>query len=391
MTTAEPHIALLDLYAGGHHRMYLELLVRQFIKQQVPGRLTIFLGPAFERVHVGFADTLRDMGHGRVSVFMLDELPDIREGALTLRQLLGNDRAHGVALEKVATHRPDHVVVMTFDHAQLTTARFRDTRISLWGIYFRASFHYHAESLATRFNHIRKKIVLRRAVRNMSLKGLFCLDPWAVEPVNKLAGRPVAVALPDGNTTSAHLKPPATSTTRTYLFFGVLSEWKGLGVVMNAWDKRPPGDARLIIAGRLSHDANPAFRSRVYAFSQRKDVTLYEKYISENELGTLFSSADVILIPYQSHIGSSNVLIKAAQAGRPVIGPSAGMVGRQIEKHSLGLALDCSSVDQLADALALPASAIPFDAAAARAFAADNTESRMANVFFQTLIPSWHP
>lgn len=389
--TAKPHIALLDLYAGGHHRMYLELLVRQFIEQQVPGRLTLFLGPAFERVHAGFADTLRNMAPRRIEVVMLSDLPDTPEGTLTTRQLIGNDRTHGLALRTIAAHRPDHVVFMYFDHAQLTTARFHDAHISLWGIYFRASFHYPATTLAARLNGLRKKVVLKRAVRSASLKGLFCLDPWAVEPVNELAGQPVAVALPDGNTTTICFTPPKASPNPTYLFFGVLSERKGLSVTMEAWEKRPPGAARLILAGRLPHDANLAYRSRVEAFSRRRDVTWHKSYIAEKDIGALFASAHSVLIPYQRHIGSSNVLIKAAQAGRPVIGPSWGLVGRQIKTHTLGLALDCSSNEKLSEALERPPADIPFNLAAARAFALENTEHRMAKTFFQTLIPSWHP
>jgi len=389
VNTAQPHIALVDLYAGGHHRMYLEILVRQFVTQQVPGRMTLFLGPAFERIHPGFQDGIRNMAPECVDVVMLEGLDHIREGTMSWQELVANDRAHGVALEQVEAHRPDHVVIMTFDHAQLTTARFRNPDISLWGIYFRASFHYPPSTAMDRLRRIRKKLLLARAVRNSSLKGLFCLDPWAVEPIDRLARRSMAVALPDGNTTMVEYQPPVTSSMRTYLFFGVLSEWKGLGVTMDAWEKQPPENARLVLAGRTPRDVDPEFRSRLLTFSRREDVLWHETYIQEEAIGTLFSDAHIVLIPYQAHIGSSNVLIKAAQAGRPVIGPSNGQVGRQIVAHHLGLAIDSSSVSELADALALPPSAIPFNVTAARAFAAENTEYRMARVFYDTLAPIW--
>ena len=99
--------------------------------------------------------------------------------------------------------RPDHAVLMYFDHAQLALGfglRF-DFPVRLSGIYFRPSLHYgrfdgHAASPKERAASLRKRLVLWAALRNPHLDGLFSLDPFALPDVRRLGRAGQAVALP---------------------------------------------------------------------------------------------------------------------------------------------------------------------------------------------------
>ncbi|MDA1029678.1 MAG: hypothetical protein O3B41_11590, partial [Bacteroidetes bacterium] len=86
--------------------------------------------------------------------------------------------------------------------------------------------------------------------------------------------------------------------------------------------------------------------------------------------------------------GSSGILIRAAAAGKPVLGSSYGMVGRNITRHQLGFAVDCNEPEQLVEAvtafIADPAGA--FDAATSLAFAQSNSSKAFAQTILADLV-----
>jgi glycosyltransferase involved in cell wall biosynthesis len=58
------------------------------------------------------------------------------------------------------------------------------------------------------------------------------------------------------------------------------------------------------------------------------------------------------LVAYRGHIGSSNVLIRAAAEGIPVVGSDWGLLGHYIRDRRLGRAVDTTDAGALAQALA---------------------------------------
>jgi glycosyltransferase involved in cell wall biosynthesis len=108
--------------------------------------------------------------------------------------------------------------------------------------------------------------------------------------------------------------------------------------------------------------------------------------VSDEEMHALFAAASLVLVPYQRHVGSSGVVVRAAAAGVPVLGPSYGMLGMLIEDRCLGESVDTTRPEELAAGLARfldPSTPFPFDAEKARAYAAANTEEAMASTLFR--------
>jgi glycosyltransferase involved in cell wall biosynthesis len=104
-----------------------------------------------------------------------------------------------------------------------------------------------------------------------------------------------------------------------------------------------------------------------------------DQHLSDEEGFRLIAGADLCLLPYQRHIGSSNVLLKAAAAGVPVLGPDYGLVGRYVRDHSLGLVVDTESPRAIAAALQTFAErrgVERFDASAAAALASSHSVER---------------
>lgn len=62
-----------------------------------------------------------------------------------------------------------------------------------------------------------------------------------------------------------------------------------------------------------------------------------DRYVSDAEEALCFCSADVVLLPYIRHFGSSGVLSLAAGAGKTVIASDDGLVGKRVKEHHLGL------------------------------------------------------
>ncbi len=374
-----PHIALVDLYAGGHHRMYVELLTAEWIRKHPPERLSVWVSGTFARQH---ADLLARLTAAGISCHTLRGTTEAREGVAGLRALLKNDRMHGHALREVAEAGPDHIVFLYMDHAQLAIGRFRKPSPRISGILFRPTFHMPSSGLKNALTNLRKRIVLNRMLQSPALHRVFCLDPWAAAAL----GGPRAVHLPDGITHPEPDMPPDALRKEwgapVFLMFGVLSERKGMLALAHAWR----GQGHLVLAGRVPKD-EPLAAQAATTLAARPDVTWMNEYVSEERMASLFRAADVVLVPYQYHVGSSNVLIRAAAAGKPVIGSQSGLVGRLIAEHHLGLAVDTTQSDALAHALAHASSpdALSFDPASAARFAAANTPEAMGTTLFNEL------
>ncbi|MBO6576965.1 MAG: glycosyltransferase [Rhodothermales bacterium] len=380
-------LMLFDLYAGGHHRAYLEMLARAWVAGKREGRLDIFMPEALARDHPDFRAWLEAQDEKRIRAIRREvHLP---EGDMGLRGVLANDAEHGRVLsELIARHKPQHVLAMYWDHLQASLAQRRLPRTTpISGIYFRPSFHYDGEPLTIR---LRKRWLLRAAMSHPAVHRVLSLDPWATDAVRD----PRMVAIPDGFDPVAGgasreeilgrwgLKPD----TRVLLFFGVISARKGIHEALAAMPNlRTP--ATLVLSGRIP----PGERGDVQSALASVDFPVIhdDRYVPDAEVQDQFAAADAVLVAYRRHIGSSNVLIRAAAAATPAVGPTYGMTGRQIMTHRLGETVDTADSAALAGAIdRVLRGESGFDAERARAFAAANTADRFAErVFAEVLGP----
>lgn len=393
------NIVLLNLYAGGHHGQHVGELARYWASVRPDGHLHMVGSEAFAAAH---ADVVALLQATPTTTFHTVE-------PFTLpRTLMGWDRRHGIEAARWAARLgADHLIFLYLDHAQLslaTTLRGGTTRYS--GLHFRPSFHYGeigspAGSWRERVSRWRKKMVLRGVLLNPQVHTLFELDPYAVLPLQRL-GRPDAVvALPEPFTPPAISSPPSLLARvepgrRVASFFGVLDARKGLGVVLEALALLPEAAQQrlaLVLAGRMHEGERAAYLEQIERIRKQTavQILLDERFLAEGEIQPLLEASDLVLMPYLFHVGSSGVLVRAAHAGRPVLTSDYGVTGAHTRRHRLGLAVDTSRPGAVADALAqclqFPDS-IPFDPAAAAAFAAANTSEAFAATFFARFLPA---
>lgn len=395
MTLKGPHIVLVELYHRGHHRSYLEMIVDEWVETNPTGRLTLLVSTAFVDTYPAFATRLETLASYNVGLATIS-IPNELEGKTGLAKLLAANRAHKGALLEALGLKPDHIVCMFFDHAQNAVSAlgplFSKAGVTVSGIFFRPTLHEKQPGLKSRITSFRKNVILKSALKTNALSQLYCLDPEAPQAINQIAGRKIARWLPDGTsiapadvTKETLRKTLDVADTETLcLFFGVISGRKGIYQVLESFQELSALPVCLVIAG----SADPAEATDIYeaisAAQKVARIVVVSGDISDARMTALFEASDLVLAAYPKHIGSSGILIRAAAAGKPVLGSQFGLVGRNITRYHLGRAVDCTEPAQLVEAIKgfIAEPTLAFDAASSAAFAQSNS----AKAFAQTIL-----
>lgn len=397
----QPRIAVVQLYHGGHHPQHLECLRAHWSDRGYAGELHFVLSDAYEDAHPALLSALDTTPGVRRHLVPASNLPTNRRTTL-----LASDRRHGrVASEWARRLRADHVLFMYLDHVQISLAydlRF-DWPVSISGILFRPTFHYRElgmdSSLKERVSATRKQIVLRAAVRNPHLRHVFCFDHLAVDRFPAPLSRVRPVALPEPLRVETSRSPDAIAATvepgrRRLLLFGSLDDRKGIRPVLDALSGLPSSDRSrfaLVLAGKVNGPERDELLDRIGEFRRTShvQVVLEDRYLNEDEIQPLVQACDLVLLTYAQHVGSSGVLVRAANAGVPVLSTDRGLLGLQVRENRLGTTIDATSAAAIRATLAAwldDPEAVHFDAAGARAFAEANTADAFAETIFSRLV-----
>ncbi len=117
---------------------------------------------------------------------------------------------------------------------------------------------------------------------------------------------------------------PDRNGTPRILAFGKFGTYKRLETLVDAHrllrSRRP---LELVVAG-ADHPSTPGYlASMARSTGDHQDIR-FIGYVPEDEVGDVFASADLVVLPYQSTTGSSGVLHQAGDYGRPVVLPAIG-------------------------------------------------------------------
>lgn len=80
-------------------------------------------------------------------------------------------------------------------------------------------------------------------------------------------------------------------------------------------------------------------------------IELEDRFVTDPQLASELAGADIILAPYQNHIGSSGVMHWAVAANKPLIAQDTGLIGYQVSKYGLGAAINCRKPELVANAV----------------------------------------
>jgi glycosyltransferase involved in cell wall biosynthesis len=403
---AGDRILLFELGLGGHRPGYLQHLIRFWIERNLSGVLSVVVRPEFIHRYPDIVALATKSTQGRVAFVPLTE----SEEADTYFQASSNQLAmrEWALLAKYADRlQATHSLILYFDFLKLPAAQHQPLSCPFSGIYFRPTFHYNTfefyrPAWRDRFQQWREKAVLSWVLGHSQLQMLFCLDQFAATQFDSFHSKADVVYLPDpvqiypetdSNVAQLRQQLRIDANRKVFLLFGELSDRKGLSKVLSAVSFLSYSECKklcLLLVGPIAKENQPMMRHHVARLSETLPLQLVvqDQFISDSQIQPYFQLADVVLAPYQRHVGMSAILVRAATAQTPVLSSNYGLMGELTHRHRLGLAVDSTQPPEIARGLKQFLSADPqtfCDRQTMQQWAAQNTAEKFASTIFRQI------
>ena len=374
-------LMLFELDHRGHHPGYLQLLVQYWCAQQLPGHLDVLVSRELAARHPEIVNLGNNQPRVKFILITSNEQAQLFDSFQLETSFTGRIK-RAFQEYRLLSHYTKalgttHCFLMYLDTMLLRLALSSKLSCRFSCIYFRPIFHYTNFANYTLENrekiwHWRDKVCLSRLLKSSSLDTLFCLDPLAIKEINKVGKKSKAVHLPDPAQTylnedaqlfnkDTRLKKLKTSlgidtTRKVFLLFGALSERKGVNQLLEAIDLLPIELSQkmcLLFVGSMQAHFHETFQVRTQQISLSLPVQIISniQYLPEKDIQSYFQISDVILAPYQRHVGMSGILVRAAAAQKPVLSSDFGLMGEITRLYELGLTVDSSIPAQIAEGL----------------------------------------
>jgi glycosyltransferase involved in cell wall biosynthesis len=148
--------------------------------------------------------------------------------------------------------------------------------------------------------------------------------------------------------TEARQKLKLFPNKKTLLFFGFIRDYKGLDVLIKAFDLLDDS-YQLVIAGE-TYGSFDKYQQLIDSIKKRNQVFVFNDYISDNEVPLFFSAADVCVLPYKSATQSGITSI-AYHFGLPLIATDVGGLKESIRHLQTGLIVDRCEPEAIASVI----------------------------------------
>jgi|GEM_PF-5661548 Glycosyltransferase len=252
--------------------------------------------------------------------------------------------------------KPDRVAFLRIDFVFLWLALpirkwiFGSCEIS--GIYFGGGeFRPNLQTrLKQRIRHFLTRSIIRHALRQKTLRTAFCLDHSLPKKVSALAGfhAEKLQASADPWLPFPHLEPAAALKALALdlrppvvLSLGVQSRRKGTCQLLESLAHLKPGSFSVLIAGPLRSDVSESVKNLIeQRRSEGWQITVVDRFIADEETWTFLQAATIVVCPYVDFYQSSNVMIRACAAGRPVLVSKGGVMEDAVKTHHCGIAAE---------------------------------------------------
>lgn len=129
------------------------------------------------------------------------------------------------------------------------------------------------------------------------------------------------------------------SEKKNLLFFGLIRDYKGLDLLIEAMSFLD-NSFQLIIAGEC-YGNFLKYQELIDKSPLKENIRVFEQYIPDDMVTTLFSAADVLVLPYRDATQSGVVGI-AYQMELPIIGTNVGALGQTVLSSSTGIVVEVS-------------------------------------------------
>ena len=141
-----------------------------------------------------------------------------------------------------------------------------------------------------------------------------------------------------------------TSSEKIILIFGHMGPHKGLPLMLKAFEKiqKINGKIKLIVAG----SNHPNFPNYLDEFT-KKNISNVEflGYIAQENLGSVFRKASVVVLPYNAAPGTSGVFHLACGYGRPIVASDLPEIRELVNDGASAILVPPGNVDALVKAI----------------------------------------
>ncbi|MGF1491701.1 MAG: glycosyltransferase family 4 protein [Microcoleaceae cyanobacterium] len=401
---------LFDLSVGGHHANYIQHLIHYWHNHHLTHELSVVVSPRFMEGHGEVVDWAHQLNTEALEFIPISaqEEETLNSRRSRLKRLQRNFQEWEILCQYVQKLAVTHCLIMYFDTFELPLAWGVNSPCPFSGIYFRPTFHYpqelaHYHSTGfERLQQLRETIFLRRILSHAQLQNLFSLDPLAVTHLKRFGTKTQILPLADPVETFGPCDIPSVEMQKklgidphrqVFLLFGALTERKGVHQLLDAIALLSDQHCQqicLLFVGQLALRIEAQLKSQIESICQAKPVQIITQYgyVPEEDIQAYLSLADVVLAPYQEHVGMSGILLLAAAAEKPLLSSDYGLMGEMVRRYELGLTLDSTQPLEIAEGLTRflkePLEQF-FDREKMRCFAEQNSAEKFAETIFQQL------
>lgn len=164
--------------------------------------------------------------------------------------------------------------------------------------------------------HAAAKIVHSRfVIREMKQLGLLTTKTHVIQHGNYANVYPSTASRKD-----ARLKLRIVSNEFTILFFGLVRSYKGVGELLEDFEKLYIPHAKLLIVGQSD---DPILTNRISKASEHSTVDFYPGFVADQDVAAYFKASDVVCLPFKALTTSGSALL-ALTFGKPIIAPRTG-------------------------------------------------------------------
>lgn len=214
----------------------------------------------------------------------------------------------------------------------------------------------------SRVQEIKDRMIYWLFARKKSIKNILLLNaPKSVEYYNKKYGTDKFVHIidPIPEIDMSHVKNlreelGIPENNKIYLQSGSIDSRKNSLNILRALTLMSPEELKgktFIFMGRLHDNIREEFNCLIEELKGKVHIIVKEGFVPYEFLNSMCYTADVILCIYNNVEMSSGTIGYAAHFGKPVIGPSAGLLGNLIKDNNLGLTIDKVSPESIKEAL----------------------------------------
>jgi len=138
---------------------------------------------------------------------------------------------------------------------------------------------------------------------------------------------------------------------KVILFFGLIRKYKGVLELIRAFEGAVgTEDTLLLIVGEIWDEKNSIMSAKNESV-RKKDILLIDRFVKDSEISTIYSSADVLAMPY-SRASQSAVGGIAMEYGIPIVAYSVGGLKEALDNYDNGYLIDSGNTNQFSAGLA---------------------------------------